>query len=245
MPNDRLANKKVAYYTGCFTDYYYPEAGKATVAVLKKNHINVVVPDQVCCGLPMMAKGNTRGALKNLERNTQAFSRLVSEGYVVIATCPSCGLFIKRDYPLLQAGEKTRLVSENLYHISEYLLMLHERGELDTTFKTINQTVFYHTPCHLKVQEISDSSVKLLELIPGTSVKYVSKVCCGLSGSYGYDKNNYQRSQQIAGELYHEIAEVKADRIVDDCGGCELQIEAGTGRKAEHPIILVAEAYGL
>ncbi|RJQ36239.1 MAG: hypothetical protein C4555_07805 [Dehalococcoidia bacterium] len=245
MASDRLTKKKVAYYHGCFADYYYPEAGKATVKVLKKNGVKVVVPDQVCCGLPMMAKGNLKGALKNLESNTLALGKLVSEGYVVVATCPSCGLFIKRDYPALKSSDKTRLVSENIYHISEYLLKLHERGELDTGFKPIPQTIFYHTPCHLKVQEISDASVRLLQLIPGISVKYVSKVCCGLSGSYGYDKDNYRRSQEIASELYREIKEVNADRIVDDCGGCELQIEAGTGKKAEHPIILVAEAYNL
>lgn len=245
MGEDLIANKKVAYYPGCFADYYYPEVGKATAAVLKKNDIEVVVPDQVCCGLPMMAKGNIGGALKNLEHNTRALSKFVSEGYVVVATCPSCGLFIKRDYPRLRPDEKTRLVSENVYHISEYLLKLHERGELNTGFKTLPQTVFYHTSCHLKVQEISDASVRLLKLIPGISVKYVSKVCCGLSGSYGYDKDNYQRSQQIASELYREIKETGADLVLDDCGGCKLQIEAGTGSKVKHPIILVAEAYGL
>jgi len=245
MTDELLANKKVAYYAGCFADYYYPEVGKATVAVLKRNGIKVVVPDQVCCGLPMMAKGNTRGAFKNLAHNTRELGKLVAEGYIVVATCPSCGLFIKRDYPLLQSDEKTRLVSEHLYHISEYLLALHERGWLDTDFKPVTQTVFYHTPCHLKVQEMSDASVKLLKLIPGISVKYVSKVCCGLSGSYGYDKDNYQRSQQIASQLYREVKETGADLVADDCGGCKLQIEAGTGAKVKHPIILVAEAYGL
>lgn len=245
MPEDLIANKKVAYYPGCFADYYYPEVGQATVKVLKKNGIEVVVPDQVCCGLPMMAKGNAGGALKNLEHNTKALYQLVSEGYVVVATCPSCGLFIKRDYPHLRPDEKTRLVSEHIYHISEYLLLLHERGELNTGFNPMPQTIFYHTPCHLKVQETRDASVKLLKLIPGISIKYVSDVCCGLSGSYGYDKGNYQRSKDIAGKLYSEVKETNADRVVDDCGGCKLQIEAGTGTKVEHPIILIAEAYNL
>lgn len=245
MPEDLIANKKVAYYPGCFADYYYPEVGKATVEVLEKNGVKVVAPDQVCCGLPMMAKGNVKGANNNLEHNTRLLSELVSQGYIVLATCPSCGLFIKRDYPLLRANDKTKLVSENIYHISEYLLKLNERGELKTGFKPVPQTVFYHTPCHLKVQEISDASVRLLKMIPGINIKYVSKVCCGLSGSYGYDRDNYQRSQEIASELYREIKETGADLILDDCGGCKLQIEAGTGRRVEHPIILIAEAYRL
>ncbi|MFA5316349.1 MAG: heterodisulfide reductase-related iron-sulfur binding cluster [Dehalococcoidales bacterium] len=245
MVSDLIANKKVAYYAGCFHDYYYPEVGMATVKVLKKNGIEVVVPDHVCCGLPMMAKGNDKGAYKNLEHNSRVFGQLVSEGYVVVATCASCGLFIKHDYPLLQANEKTKLVSENIFHITEYLLRLHERGELNTDFSPIHQTVFYHTPCHLKVQEISDSSVRMLKLIPGIDVKYVSKVCCGLSGSYGFDKGNYKRSKDIAGKLYSELNETKADRVVDDCGGCKQQIESGTSFRVDHPIILIAEAYNL
>lgn len=245
MVRDLIANKKVAYYVGCFADYYYPEVGKATVKVLKKNGIEVVAPDQVCCGLPMMAKGNAKGAYKNLEYNSRVLSQLVSEGYAIVATCTSCGLFLKQDYPLLRADEKTRLVSENIFHISEYLLRLHERGELNTDFKPIPQTVFYHTPCHLKVQEISDTTVRLLKLIPGIDIKYVSTVCCGLSGAYGYDKGNYQRSKDIASQLYREINETNADRIVDDCGGCKLQIEDGTGARVDHPVILIAEAYNL
>ena len=245
MPEDLVAKKKVAYYAGCFADYYYPEVGKATVRVLRKNGIEVVVPDQVCCGLPMMAKGNTKKAYKNMDYNIKVLSQSVSDGYAVIITCTSCGLFIKRDYPLHLKSEETKLVSENAFHITEYLLRLYEGGTLNTDFRSIPQTVFYHMPCHLKVQETSDVTVRMLELIPGTSIKYVSKTCCGMAGSYGYDRVNYERSRQIADKLYSEIKGNPTERIVDDCGGCKLQIEAGTGRKVDHPIILIQEAYNL
>ncbi len=246
MAEDLIGNKKVAYYSGCFANYYSPEVGEAMVKVLRKNGIEVMVPDQICCGLPMMAKGNTKGAYENMEHNTRVFGQAVSDGYALITTCSSCSLFIKRDYPLWMMGsEMAKQVSQNLYHFSEYLLLLHNRGELNTDFHPIPQTVFYHTPCHLTAQEIGDVTVKLLQLIPGITIKHVSTECCGMGGAYGYEKVNYRLAKEIAGKLYSEIKENPADRIVTDCGGCKLQIEAGTGLKVDHPVILIKEAYGL
>jgi glycerol-3-phosphate dehydrogenase subunit C len=95
------------------------------------------------------------------------------------------------------------------------------------------------------VQNIGQPTVKLLGLIPGTVVKHVSETCCGMSGAYGYEKKNYQLSKDIAEALYREIRENPADRIVDDCGGCRLQIQAGTTLPVDHPTIVVREAYGV
>ena len=245
MADDLIANKKVAYYSGCFANYYDPQVGEATIKVLHKNGIEVIVPDQVCCGLPMMAKGNTKGAYKNIAFNTKVLSRLVSDGYALITTCSSCSLFLKQDYPRLLGSEPAKQVSQNLYHITEYLLKLHEIGQLNTDFQPISQTVFYHTPCHLRAQEIDSPTVRMLQLIPGITIKKISEECCGMGGAYGYEKVNYELSKEIAGKLYSEIEENPTDRIVTDCGGCRLQIEAGTGLKVDHPMILLKEAYGL
>ncbi len=245
MANELIANKKVGYYSGCFANYYYPQVGEATIGVLRKNGIEVIVPDQVCCALPMVSKGNIKGAYQNMERNTRALSALVDKGYALISTCSSCALFLKHDYPQLLGSEKAKQVAQNLYHITEYLLKLHEIGLLNTDFRTLSQTVFYHTPCHLRAQQIDSPTVKLLELIPGITIKKISTECCGMGGAYGYEKANYRLSKEIAEKLYSEIREEPTDRIVTDCGGCKLQIESGTGRKVDHPIILVKEAYGL
>jgi len=245
MDSDLVANKKVAYFSGCFANYYYPQVGEATAKVFLKNGVEMVVPDQVCCGLPMIAKGNTRGAYKNMAYNTRVLHWLVSDGYALVTTCSSCSLFLKQDYPRLLGTEAAKQVSENLYHITEYLLKLHEIGQLNTDFQPVSQTVFYHTPCHLRAQEIDSPTVKMLRLIPGITVKKIGEVCCGQSGAYGYEKTNFELSQAIGSKLFREIEENPTDRIVTDCGGCKLQIEVGTGRKVVHPIILIKEAYGL
>ena len=240
-----IADKKVAYFTGCFANYYWPQVGEATVAVLRKNDVEVTVPDQVCCALPMIAKGNIKGAQENITYNTRVLSRLVADGYTLIATCSSCSLFLKQDYPRLQITEEAKQVSQKVYYITEYLLKLHETGLLITDFQPVRQTVFYHTPCHLTAQQINSQSVKLLKLIPGISISHVSEECCGMGGAYGYEKVNYELSRNITDKLHTELAENPSDRLVTDCGGCKLQMEASTGREVEHPVMLLREAYGL
>jgi glycerol-3-phosphate dehydrogenase subunit C len=64
-----------------------------------------------------------------------------------------------------------------------------------------------------------------------------------MGGAYGYEKSNYRLATDIAGKLIEEVNEYPSDRVVTDCGGCKQQIEAGCGLKAEHPVILVQEAY--
>ena len=249
MDDELILRKRVAFFYGCFVNYYYPELGEATLEVLAKNGVEVAVPDQVCCGLPMVGKGNVKEASQNMEFNTRQVGRLVIEGYALISTCPSCGLFIKEYYPRMLGGKEAQQVSQSVYHITEYLMSLHRMGQLATDFLTMNRTVFYHTPCHLRAQQnvrqVGNPTVELLRLIPGVTVTEVSEECCGMAGSYGYQKVNYERSQGIAARLFMRIKETPTDRIVDDCGGCRLQIEAGTGRQVDHPIILLHEAYGL
>jgi len=240
-----IPNRKVAYFTGCFANYYYPEAGQATVHILERNGVKIIVPDQVCCGLPMIAKGNTAGTRRNIERNIKELDMAVSDGYALITTCSSCALMVRRSYPQLLKGEQADRVARNFYHISEYLLKLHDIGMLNTDFQPVNQTVYYHTPCHLRSLEIKNPTVKLLQLIPGVNVKHISEECCGMGGAYGYEKVNYTLSREIAARLWAKIKANPTDRIVTDCGGCKLQIERGTGLKVDHPMILLREAYGL
>ena len=75
-----IGNKKVVLFVGCFANYYYSEVGKAVLKVLEHNGIEIVMPDQVCCGLPMMAKGNVRGADKNILYNSKKLTCHVAKG---------------------------------------------------------------------------------------------------------------------------------------------------------------------
>ena len=81
MQNKLIGYNKVAYFSGCFSNYYTPEVGIAAVQILRKNGLEVIVPDQECCGLPMIAKGNSKGAYKSIEHNINELYKAISQGY--------------------------------------------------------------------------------------------------------------------------------------------------------------------
>jgi glycerol-3-phosphate dehydrogenase subunit C len=245
----RILEKKVAYFHGCFANYYDPEVGEATLDVLHRNQVEVAVPEQACCGLPMVGKGNERQGNELMAANNKALAEWVSEGYTVISSCASCAFFLKNQYPKMLSSASAQQVSDNILHVTNYLLRLHRLGGLATDFVTMNETLFYHTPCHLRALQLEQHAdtyaVDLLQLIPGVAVTEGSEECCGMAGSYGLQKAHYPLSQDIAVRLIGRIKQSAANRIVDDCGACGLQIEAGTGRPADHPMIMLHEAYGL
>ncbi|MEE8173860.1 MAG: anaerobic glycerol-3-phosphate dehydrogenase subunit C [Dehalococcoidia bacterium] len=238
-------SRRLAYYVGCFANYYEPEMARALIGVLERNGFEVLVPDQRCCGMPMMANKNMSGARRNAEYNIESLARAAANGYDIVTGCPSCSLMIKREYPNLYDSDKARLVSDHLYYVDEYLMLLSRRGDLNRDLVEISESIFYHVPCHLKVQDLAGVSLELLHLIPGLSIERVDAACCGMAGYHGYKKAHSDLSMEIGGKLFGEIGLAQADRVVTGCGACKLQIEAGSGARAIHPIVLLQEAYGL
>jgi len=237
------AQRKVAYFSGCFANYYQPEVADALVDVLRRNGVEVVFPDQECCGLPMVANRNESGALRNARLNVESLAELVKRGYDVVTACPSCSLMIRHEYPLMCVAGGVELVSEHTYYVEEYLMMLHERGELDIGAASLHASVFYHVPCHLKVQDLRADAMGLLPLVPGLSVRATSGVCCGMGGYHGFKKKHSRLSIELGGKLFQEVGEAGADMVVTACAACAMQIEAGAGVTVTHPVVLLQEAY--
>ncbi|MCX5805711.1 MAG: heterodisulfide reductase-related iron-sulfur binding cluster [Proteobacteria bacterium] len=233
---------KIVYYHGCFANYYNPDMGKSLVEVMEKNGFEVIVPDQKCCGMPQMANSAVEGARKNYDFNMNSLANAAAPGYDIITTCPSCNMMIKREGLPFFDSDAARFVGERVYDASQYLVKLYAQGRLDTRFGEIKLKVFYHNPCHLKVQNLRDS-ITILKMIPGIEIVSVNTNCCGMGGSYGMKKQNYARSTEIASKIWTEAKNSGADLAATECGGCGLQIEAGTGMKVTHPIILVNQAY--
>ena len=239
------SGRRVAYYVGCFSNYYEPEVAGALVDVMHRSRIRVVVPNQKCCGMPMMATQNVAGARRNAGFNIQSLAALAAEGYDIVAACPSCSLMIKREYPNMYDSYEARLVSEHVYYIDEYLALLNREGSLDTGLGELSESVFYHAPCHTKVEHSVAESLDLLRLIPGLSIDAVSSVCCGMAGYHGFKKPYSAQSMEIGGKLFEEIRLSRSSRVVTSCAACRLQIEAGASTQAVHPIKLFQEAYAI
>ncbi|MCL4515331.1 MAG: anaerobic glycerol-3-phosphate dehydrogenase subunit C [Firmicutes bacterium] len=245
-PRQAAKARKVAYFAGCFANYNDLELGMAVVEVLEHNGCEVVVPPQVCCGLPLIANGEMAAARKNGEFNIKSLGKFAAAGYDIVFSSTSCGLTVRSDYQNLLGLEGAERIAARAYDISEYLLLLHDEGRLDLAFEPGESPLrlAYHAPCHLKAHGVGYPAVKLLQLIPGVEVTDLGKICCGIGGTYGFKKEKYQISMDIGQELFEAIRNSGVPLVASDCETCRIQIEHGVPEvHAVHPAILLREAY--
>jgi glycerol-3-phosphate dehydrogenase subunit C len=241
------AERTIVYFHNCGTNYYEPAVGRMTVEVLEHNGFHVVVPPQDCCGLPLQSNGNfpaARAYVRRLAANLAPYAR---EGCAIVANSTSCGLMLKREAREILDVEDDDLVvvSEAMYDLCEFLLLLHERGELRTDFRPLELTVPYHAPCQQQGHGIGKPALDLFALIPGLRAIELDALCCGISGTYGFKKEKYEISMTVGERLFGELRESNGDLAACDSETCRWQIEHGTGMHAVHPVELLHRAYGL
>jgi Fe-S oxidoreductase len=243
-PVSFVPQAKVALFATCSVEYNDPTVGKATVAVLERNRVDVTLPSQRCCGMPYLDGGAVGEAQALIRLNVTALAAAVREGREIVVPGPTCSYMLKQEYPWLDGSEDARLVASHTRDLFEYLMRLHAGGKLDTTFSGRPGKVAYHLPCHLKAQNLGTKSADLLRLIPGTEVEVVER-CSGVDGTWGLKREYYELSLKVAEPLFKEIEGARPDRVASDCPLAALQIAQGTGATPRHPIQIVAEAYGV
>ncbi|MBI3593416.1 MAG: anaerobic glycerol-3-phosphate dehydrogenase subunit C [Nitrospirae bacterium] len=235
--------KKVVLFYTCFVNYNDPEIGKASVEVLERNGIEVLVPPQECCGMPFFDTGEIDQVLKKGTANLREMEKWVDQGYDIVIPMPTCSLMFKKEYPDLYQDEVSRKVAAKSFDLSEYLMKLHKEGLLSLDFKKSGLgKIAYQIPCHLRDQNIGYKSRDLMKLIPGTQVEVIEK-CSGHDGTWGIKKEYFEASMKIAQPLLRIIQESRPDRIMTDCPLAGVQIEQGSGQKTAHPVQILNEAY--
>ena len=245
-PREVAITKKVAYFAGCFARFHDPEGEAAgTVKVLEANGIEVVVPEQRCCGIALVTMGAEKAIRADAERNVATLLPLVDRGFTVIASAPSCGLALIEDYPRILGTEGARRLADHTIDIHQYLWRLYLRGELRTDFHHVPISVVYHNACHSIAQGITEEPIRLLQLVPGVDIRPIDDSCCGIAGTYGMRAENYDRAQAIGDPLFREIDRTKAEAILTGCGTCNIQIANGVKRPVVHTMAILRRAYGL
>lgn len=236
---------KVALFSTCTVNYHYTEIGRATVQVLEKNGVEVVLPDQECCGMPCFDTGDIGMIKKKAQANLHKLEPWVRQGYDVIAPVPSCSLMLKREYPELLKSDLAKLVAERTFDICEYLMKLKRQGNLNTQFQRRPLRIAYQVPCHLRDQNIGFKSKELMELT-GATVELVER-CSGHDGTWGVKEEFFDLSIKIAGKAVRQMTENEPDLFVSDCPLAALQLDqvSGAPRPTLHPIQVVQQAYGL
>ena len=210
---------------------------------MKGNGKAVILPKKKCCGIPSISSGNIKAIKKDMAYNLKQLYDAVRAGYDIVTSCPSCGLALKEDYPRIINTAEATVAAQKTFDIHEYLWLLFNEGTLNTNFKPSSKKVVFHTPCHLKAQEIGDLQECLAELIPGISISKMADYCCGMAGSFGLKKKNFDLSMAIGERLFRNIKAASADFVVTSCGACKTQIKQGSGCKVIHLVELLAEYY--
>jgi glycerol-3-phosphate dehydrogenase subunit C len=211
--------------------------------VLERNGVDVSLPRQRCCGMPYLDGGAVEQAQALIAQNVRTLAAAVREGRTIVVPGPTCSYMLKQEYPWLDASDDARLVAANTRDLFEYLARLHAEGKLDTRFPRSPGRIAYQMPCHLRAQNLGTKSADVLRLT-GAQVEVVEK-CSAVDGTWGLKTEYFDLSLKLADPLFKGIDAARPDRVATDCPLAGLQIDQGTGRRAVHPIRILAEAYGL
>jgi len=245
MGIDRNADKKVAYFHGCYSNYNSPDVGQAMVRVFEHYGYEVVAPEQKCSGTPMFANGMLKDARRHAEVNVSSMSDLVDQGYDAIASCTSCSMALRQEYPELFDIESIEKVASNTFESLEYL-RIHEgiKGDIQETDVSgeLAEEFAYHAPCHARNQGLERQSVELFRDLDGVGIEDVGESCSGISGTYGWKEEKYEKSMAIGEEMFEHMEHAEGDVGMTECPTCASQMEHGTGYEIRHPLELLEAA---
>ncbi|MBQ4298957.1 MAG: anaerobic glycerol-3-phosphate dehydrogenase subunit C, partial [Bacteroidales bacterium] len=234
--------EQVAYFHGCYVNYNYPQLGKDRVKVLNALGVGVqLLEKEKCCGIAMIVNGMSKEATKHAVHNVAVLGKAVEKGLKVVTTSSTCTLTMREEYPAL-LGVDNSAVKDSLLLATRYIFERLEAGAQLKFRPDFHLKVAYHTPCHMEKLGWGVFSEKLLRMIPGVEFTLLDSACCGISGTYGFKKENYEASQAIGAALFEQIRAVNPDVVACDCETCKWQIEMSTGYSVKNPISILAEA---
>lgn len=233
--------QKIILLNDTFTEFNHPEIGQAAVQLLNALGYQVILPPWSCCGRPALSKGLLPTAQKQASHLIELLWPYTKDGTLIIGLEPSCLLTLRDDYvSLIQAqGEQEKQLKQILSQcltLDEFLAQLADQETFRNHFKTEPMKVKVHGHCYQKALVSMKPTLKVLTSIPGFSVEEIPSGCCGMAGSFGYEKEHEAISMQI-GELrlFPAVRASKPEDLIIASGmSCRHQIKDGTQRQAIH-----------
>jgi FAD/FMN-containing dehydrogenase/Fe-S oxidoreductase len=248
--NQGLGNGKRQVYFFCdeFTNYNDTEIGIKAILLLEKLGYEVIIPPHEESGRTWLSKGLVREAKKIINKNISLLHQLITEDKPLIGIEPSAILTFRDEYIDLADDElfgAAKGLAKNVLTIDEFIAKEIEQGNITQVhFTKEKRNIKLHGHCQQKALSSLAPSVKILSLPENYSVEIIPSGCCGMAGSFGYEKEHYELSMKI-GELvlFPTVRKQSADTIIAAPGtSCRHQVKDGTGKIAKHPAEVLYEA---
>ena len=234
----------VSYFHGCYVNYNFPKLGQDLVKLMNAVGYGVHMLDkEQCCGVALIANGLYKQAHRQGRTNIESIRQSVNrDKRVVLTTSSSCTFNMRDEYPVMLDIDNAD-VRDNIMLATRFIYRLVDEGEIKLVFKQdYKRRLAYHTACHMQRLGWQLYSIMLLRMIPGLDLVELEQECCGISGTYGFKKENYERSQAIGSILFKSIEQAQVEAVTTDCETCKWQIEMSTGLPVENPISVLADA---
>lgn len=242
------ANPKGEIYLFCdeFTNYQDAEIGIKAVQLLTKLGYRVELTNHADSGRAFLSKGLLDQAKNTADANVRHFAPLLTAEKPLIGIEPSAILTFRDEYIRLASDKAAALeLQDKVFLLEEFLVAEAKKGNITAAdFSTKQRAIHLHGHCHQKALAGVDPTAFILSLPQNYTVQVIPSGCCGMAGSFGYEKDKYELSMQI-GEmvLFPAVRKTSESCIIAAPGtSCRHQILDGTGRIARHPAEILLEA---
>ncbi len=243
-----LSSKKVYLFCDEFSNFTDVEVGKKLFLLLEKFNYEVIIPEHTDSGRTYLSKGLIKEAQKIAIKNVTLLHDLVSEKTPMIGIEPSAILTFRDEYLDLVPDDlqaKAQHLAKNTYLFEEWFSQEIDKGNIPASaFSEAKKTIRLHGHCHQKAIASSNSLSKILSFPKNYDVSTINSGCCGMAGSFGYEKEHYDISMKIGELVLFPSVRAESEEVIIAASGtsCRHQIKDGTGRKSQHPIEILYEA---
>ena len=240
--------KSIYLFCDEYTNHFDVELGKKSILLLNKLGYKVIMPAHSESARAYISKGFLEEAKTIATNNVSIFSALISNDKPLIGIEPSAILGFRDEYPnLVDADLKSTAenLAQNVFTIEEFLSNEMNANKIDISkFTTKTETIYYHGHCHQKALSSDVYAETILNIPPNFKVETIDSGCCGMAGSFGYEKEHYVLSQQIGEDrLFPFLRELNTEVIVSASGtSCRHQIREGVNKISLHPIEILYNA---
>ncbi|MDT8306665.1 MAG: FAD-linked oxidase C-terminal domain-containing protein [Anaerolineae bacterium] len=232
------ALRRVVLFNDTFNTYNDPHIAIAATEFLQVAGFDVVLPGHRCCGRPQLSKGLVGEAREAARDTVERLAPFAAAGIPIVGLEPSCLLTLRDEYFSLLPGDgRVAEIAALAYTFEEFVADLASNGELDVVFSDEPRQLLLHGHCHQKALVGTGPTHQALTLPRNYQVEEVDSGCCGMAGSFGYEAEHYEISQQIGERaLFPAVRASGGDTVIVAPGtSCRHQIAHGTGRQAVHP----------